>query len=80
MNNFSKTFGRLQSAVIGMIHVKALPGTPCNTLNVSQIIEDSCEQAKLYKQHDIVSFTTFNIFRFLAEEIVFFVSDKNWNY
>ncbi|XP_054856677.1 uncharacterized protein F13E9.13, mitochondrial-like [Eublepharis macularius] len=46
---FLQLFGRLQSVVIGMVHVKALPGTPRNTLPVAQITEEACREAEIYK-------------------------------
>ncbi|XP_072321328.1 uncharacterized protein F13E9.13, mitochondrial [Eucyclogobius newberryi] len=45
---FLNLFGRLKSVVIGMIHVKALPGTPLSSMNMSQIIEDACREAEVY--------------------------------
>ncbi|KAK2853438.1 hypothetical protein Q5P01_006099 [Channa striata] len=45
---FSGLFGRLKSVVIGMIHVKALPGTPLGCLKMSQIIEEACKEASTY--------------------------------
>ncbi|XP_028665501.1 uncharacterized protein F13E9.13, mitochondrial [Erpetoichthys calabaricus] len=45
---FLKLFGRIKPVVIGMIHVKALPGTPLNKLSASEIIEEACREAKIY--------------------------------
>ncbi|XP_044283987.1 uncharacterized protein F13E9.13, mitochondrial-like isoform X1 [Varanus komodoensis] len=47
--NFLHLFGRLKSVVIGMVHVKALPGTPQNTLPLTQITEEACREAEIYK-------------------------------
>ncbi|KAM9301981.1 uncharacterized protein F13E9.13, mitochondrial-like [Gastrophryne carolinensis] len=47
---FLQLFGRLKAAVIGMVHVRALPGTPCSRLSVSQLLEKACEEAELYKK------------------------------
>ncbi|XP_019740165.1 uncharacterized protein F13E9.13, mitochondrial isoform X2 [Hippocampus comes] len=41
-------FGRLKCVVIGMIHVKALPGSPLGCLKMSQIIEEACWEASVY--------------------------------
>ncbi|XP_015267617.1 PREDICTED: uncharacterized protein F13E9.13, mitochondrial-like [Gekko japonicus] len=46
---FLQLFGRLKSVVIGMVHVKALPGTPGNTLPVAQITEEACREAEIYR-------------------------------
>nr|XP_056718635.1 protein C19orf12 homolog isoform X1 [Euleptes europaea] len=46
---FLQLFGRLKSVVIGMVHVKALPGTPGNTLPVAQIAEEACREAEIYR-------------------------------
>ncbi|KAM4592487.1 uncharacterized protein F13E9.13, mitochondrial isoform 2-T2 [Odontesthes bonariensis] len=46
---FLDLFGRLKSVVIGMIHVKALPGTPLGCLKMSQIIELACREAAIYR-------------------------------
>ncbi|KAM6942795.1 uncharacterized protein F13E9.13, mitochondrial [Xenentodon cancila] len=45
---FMDLFGRLKSVVIGMIHVKALPGTPLGCLKMSQIIEEASREAVIY--------------------------------
>ncbi|XP_051918755.1 uncharacterized protein F13E9.13, mitochondrial isoform X1 [Hippocampus zosterae] len=42
-------FGRLKCVVIGMIHVKALPGSPLGCLKMSQIIEEACWEASVYR-------------------------------
>ncbi|XP_041837231.1 uncharacterized protein F13E9.13, mitochondrial [Melanotaenia boesemani] len=46
---FLDLFGRLKSVVIGMIHVKALPGTPLGCLKMSQIAEEACCEAAVYR-------------------------------
>ncbi|KAF7198908.1 uncharacterized protein F13E9.13, mitochondrial [Nothobranchius furzeri] len=45
---FSSLFGRLKSNVIGMIHIKALPGSPLGCLRISQITEEACREAAVY--------------------------------
>jgi membrane complex biogenesis BtpA family protein len=35
--------------VIGMIHLRALPGTPGNTLPVGDIIQEACREAEIYQ-------------------------------
>ncbi|XP_070689846.1 uncharacterized protein F13E9.13, mitochondrial [Pempheris klunzingeri] len=46
---FLNLFGRLKSVVIGMIHVKALPGTPLGCMKMSEITEAACREAALYR-------------------------------
>ncbi|XP_069822322.1 uncharacterized protein F13E9.13, mitochondrial-like isoform X3 [Dendropsophus ebraccatus] len=50
---FLQLFGRLRSIVIGMVHLKALPGTPRSTLPVAQILEDACKEAEIYRKAGI---------------------------
>ncbi|KAM9268879.1 LOW QUALITY PROTEIN: uncharacterized protein F13E9.13, mitochondrial-like [Cariama cristata] len=42
-------FGRLKAAVIGVVHVGALPGTPRSSLPLTQIIDRACQEAEAYK-------------------------------
>ncbi|XP_053843389.1 uncharacterized protein F13E9.13, mitochondrial-like isoform X2 [Vidua macroura] len=42
-------FGRLRAAVVGMVHVGALPGTPRSSLPLTQIIDQACQEAEVYK-------------------------------
>ncbi|XP_077376393.1 uncharacterized protein F13E9.13, mitochondrial [Festucalex cinctus] len=42
-------FGQLKCVVIGMIHVKALPGSPLGCLKMSQIIEEARREAVTYR-------------------------------
>ncbi|XP_061449900.1 uncharacterized protein F13E9.13, mitochondrial-like [Rhineura floridana] len=46
---FLQLFGRLRSVIIGMVHVKALPGTPGSILPLSQITEEACQEAEIYR-------------------------------
>ncbi|XP_063293500.1 uncharacterized protein F13E9.13, mitochondrial-like [Pelobates fuscus] len=46
---FLQVFGRVRSIVIGMVHMKALPGTPGCRLPVAQIVEEACQEAEIYK-------------------------------
>ncbi|XP_024911481.1 uncharacterized protein F13E9.13, mitochondrial isoform X2 [Cynoglossus semilaevis] len=50
---FMELFGRLNSVVIGMIHVKALPGSPLSQMKISQIIEQACQEAEVYRDAGI---------------------------
>ncbi|XP_022092090.1 uncharacterized protein F13E9.13, mitochondrial-like isoform X2 [Acanthaster planci] len=47
---FSQLFGRTHGVIIGMIHVKALPGSPRYRLPVKDIIRLACEEAEGYRQ------------------------------
>lgn len=40
----------MHKPIFGMIHVKALPGTPMNRTNVENIIENALKEAQIYKQ------------------------------
>ncbi|XP_054025900.1 uncharacterized protein F13E9.13, mitochondrial isoform X1 [Dryobates pubescens] len=42
-------FGRLKAAVVGVVHVGALPGTPRSSLPMTQIIDQACQEAETYK-------------------------------
>ncbi|KAI1889938.1 hypothetical protein AGOR_G00168060 [Albula goreensis] len=45
---FLDLFGRLKSIVIGMVHVKALPGTPLGKSTISEIIDTARREAEIY--------------------------------
>lgn len=44
--NFQQLF-QVEKPLIGMIHLQALPGTPQNSLSVSQIAEQTCREAEV---------------------------------
>lgn len=48
MIRFKELFGGSRFAVIGMIHVAALPGTPKYTGSLQQIIDQACKDAEVY--------------------------------
>ncbi|NDK17906.1 MAG: hypothetical protein GW912_02685, partial [Zetaproteobacteria bacterium] len=52
MEKFLKIFKRPQ-VIIGMIHLKALPGTPGYQNNDDEIIENALKEAQLYKDAGI---------------------------
>lgn len=54
MQKFNSIFKK-EKPIIGVIHVKALPGTPKNKLVSSQIIDDALAEAKIYKKAGIDS-------------------------
>jgi membrane complex biogenesis BtpA family protein len=54
MKKFKQIF-KTSHPVIGMIHVRALPGTPKNSLDINQIIDIALEEAKIYKNAGIDS-------------------------
>ncbi|XP_067854065.1 uncharacterized protein F13E9.13, mitochondrial isoform X1 [Heptranchias perlo] len=43
-----RLWGRVRCVVLGMVHVRPLPGTPLNRLSVSQITEEACREAAVY--------------------------------
>ena len=49
MMSFRKLFRDKKCAVIGMVHVGALPGTPLYAGNTIKVIEDAVRDAKIYK-------------------------------
>ncbi|XP_039769398.1 uncharacterized protein F13E9.13, mitochondrial-like [Ornithorhynchus anatinus] len=50
---FMQLFGRLKSVVIGMVHVKALPGTPRNSLPSARIVAEARREAEIYRDAGI---------------------------
>lgn len=53
MEKFAKLFKGRLPAIIGMIHVRALPGTPCHGAGMKYIINQACMEADTYKQFGI---------------------------
>ena len=49
-------------AIIGMVHVRALPGTPKSTFSCQQLIDKACEEANLYVKHGIDGICIENMF------------------
>ncbi|MBE9490477.1 MAG: BtpA/SgcQ family protein [Bacteroidetes bacterium] len=54
MQKFKSIFKK-DKPVIGMIHIKALPGTPKYSLESSYIIDEALKEAKIYKKGGIDS-------------------------
>nr|XP_045608962.1 uncharacterized protein F13E9.13, mitochondrial-like isoform X3 [Procambarus clarkii] len=54
LSRFGEVFRCSRGAVIGMIHVKALPGTPMNHHGVEELVEMACSQAQIYKEAEII--------------------------
>lgn len=54
MQKFNSIFNTTK-AIIGMVHVQALPGTPKHQLSVNQIIDLALEEALIYKKAGIDS-------------------------
>lgn len=50
MNKFLKVFGRQLGPVIGMVHVRALPGSPRSSLTMDEIVSVACEEARTYER------------------------------
>ncbi|CAG2180229.1 unnamed protein product, partial [Oppiella nova] len=65
MNRFAQVFKCCQHhrmAIIGMVHVRALPMSPMNTLSVDQLIEISCHETEVYKKHGLDGICVENMF------------------
>jgi uncharacterized protein len=45
-----KDYLKKRKALVGMVHVRALPGTPENKLSSQEIIEKALEEAKVFKK------------------------------
>ncbi|XP_040575851.1 uncharacterized protein F13E9.13, mitochondrial [Lepeophtheirus salmonis] len=50
MDTFRKVFPFFRSNIIGMVHVKALPGTPCSSLSIHQITDIALKEALIYSR------------------------------
>jgi predicted TIM-barrel enzyme len=56
MDKFRKLFGNKRTSIIGMIHLKALPGTPqYESGSFSAIIEKARHEANIYAKYKLVS-------------------------
>ncbi|XP_037085492.1 uncharacterized protein F13E9.13, mitochondrial-like [Pollicipes pollicipes] len=53
MLKFRKLFGSKGAVVIGMIHVRALPGTPLHSLHMDKVVETACSEADTYTKCDV---------------------------
>uniref|UniRef100_A0A1B6CEK3 BtpA family membrane complex biogenesis protein n=3 Tax=Clastoptera arizonana TaxID=38151 RepID=A0A1B6CEK3_9HEMI len=53
MEKFTKLFGKSKNVVIGMIHLRGLPGTPLYSGSVSSIVDLACSEAEIYKNTSI---------------------------
>ncbi|CAD5117275.1 DgyrCDS6064 [Dimorphilus gyrociliatus] len=53
MQAFKKIFGQYNRIVLGMIHVRALPGSPRHSLTFDEISNKACEEAKIYSKHGL---------------------------
>ncbi|XP_045608960.2 uncharacterized protein F13E9.13, mitochondrial isoform X1 [Procambarus clarkii] len=77
LSRFGEVFRCSRGAVIGMIHVKALPGTPMNHHGVEELVEMACSQAQIYKEAEIDGVLVENMFdlpyvkqSFLGPEVI----------
>ncbi|XP_035214741.1 uncharacterized protein F13E9.13, mitochondrial-like isoform X2 [Stegodyphus dumicola] len=62
MSRFGKVFSSVKCAVIGMIHVQALPGTPMSKYSVQQIVEYACNEAIVYGKCGVDGLIVENMF------------------
>lgn len=53
MNRFSSIFKHVQCPVIGMVHVKALPGTP-QYRNLTEAVEEAVHDFEIYRASGLV--------------------------
>lgn len=56
MSRFISLFKNVRCPVIGMVHVRALPGTPEYANNFEEIIKEALQELKIYKQAGVVGF------------------------
>ncbi|KAG8187284.1 hypothetical protein JTE90_019173 [Oedothorax gibbosus] len=62
MSRFRKLFHSTKCAIIGMIHVKALPGTPKSEHSISQLIDYACKEAVMYQRAKVDAVIVENMF------------------
>ena len=51
-----------KKTLIGMVHLRALPGTPLNKLNIEQITQIAIEETEIYMKYDIDAIIVENMF------------------
>lgn len=56
MNRFKSLFRGVQCPIIGMVHVKALPGTPQYANNFENVLKEAIHDVEIYANSRIVSF------------------------
>lgn len=49
-------------SIIGMIHVRATPGSPMNSHTVQQLVDIACEEARTYAKHQVDGICVENMF------------------
>jgi len=49
MSQFQQLFGRLNSVIIGMVHLRALPGSPRHRWSMDEITSRACKEAAIYR-------------------------------
>lgn len=59
---FRKLFGVTKCAVIGMIHVKPLPGSPLNELGINEIVQHAVQEARIYSDSGVDGVLVENMF------------------
>lgn len=55
MTRFVSLFKNVKCPVIGMVHVKPLPGTPRYANNFETVVKEAVEELKAYKNAGVVS-------------------------
>ena len=61
--SFEKMFGRLDSVVVGVVHLDALPGTPKNSKTIQQILDIACKETAVYFKYGVVGDFVFSVGR-----------------
>ncbi|ROT65436.1 putative uncharacterized protein F13E9.13, mitochondrial-like isoform X4 [Penaeus vannamei] len=62
LSRFKDLFQCSRAAVIGMIHVKALPGTPLNRHGINELVEMARQEAFAYKEAGVDGVLVENMF------------------
>ncbi|KAG7172993.1 uncharacterized protein F13E9.13, mitochondrial-like [Homarus americanus] len=62
LSRFTRVFHRPRSAVIGMIHVKALPGTPLHRHRLEKLVEMARSEAQIYAEAGVDGILVENMF------------------
>ena len=57
LKGFSKAF-----STVGMVHIRALPGTPLAQLSVQQLVDRACDEAQLYGKFEVDAVLVENMF------------------
>lgn len=62
LSRFTEMFRVSRAAVIGMIHVRALPGTPQSKYSVKELVAKACQEADTYMEAGVDGLLVENMF------------------